>query len=61
METTTGILSRIMYNENYPAFMAELEQDETLQIHVFTLKLLNPEIINTVISLSEDYLKILKR
>lgn len=60
MEATNGILSRIMYNDNYPMFMEEFDKDETLQIHVWYLKILNIEIITKVIDLSENYLKILE-
>lgn len=61
METTCAILSRIMYLDKYKPLIKEYNNNELMSIHVSAIKLLGGmDIVNKVMSLSEDYLKILK-
>lgn len=60
METTCAILSRIMYLDKYQPLIKEYNNNELMSIHVSVIKLLGWDIVNEVMSLSEDYLKILK-
>jgi len=61
METTCAILSRIMYLDHYQPLIEEYNSNELMLIHVSYIKLLrHMDIVNKVMILSEDYLKILK-
>lgn len=61
METTCAILSRTMYLDNYQPLIKEYNNNELMLIHVSYMKLLGGmDVVNIVMSLSEDYLKILK-
>lgn len=60
MAATCAILSRIMYIDKYQPLIAEYNNNEFMLIHVAFIKILDSDIVNKVMSLSEDYLKILK-
>lgn len=60
METSLAILSRIMYNDQYQSFIKECNNDEILRIHVEYMKVLNTDIIERIMTMSEEYLTFLK-
>lgn len=60
MQTTCAILSRIMYLDKYQPLIEEYNNDENMLILNNYILILDSDIIDKVMSLSEDYLKILK-
>lgn len=60
METTCAILGRIMYLDNYQPLVEEYKNNEIMFLSVAEIFILDYDIVNKVMSLSEDYLKILK-
>ena len=60
MQTTCAILSRIMKLDNYPPLIQEYNNDENMLILINYILILDFDTVNKVMSLSEDYLKILK-
>jgi hypothetical protein len=59
MTTTCAILSRIMYLDKYQPLIEEYNKKENIFILV-NLILTNSDTVDTVMSLSEEYLKVLK-
>jgi len=60
MSTTCAILSRIMYLDNYQPLIAEYNNNENMFILINYISITDSDTIEKVMSLSEDYLKILK-
>ena len=60
METTCAILSRIMYLDKYQPLIAEYNNNENMLILINYILILDSDAVDKVMSLSEDYLKILK-
>jgi hypothetical protein len=60
MESSLAILSRIMYNDQYPPFMEEYSNRELLRVHVDLIKILDSDLVDIITNLSEEYLKTLK-
>lgn len=56
MEASVGILSRIMYNDGFPEFMDEFDDDEYLRTQVYTLLIGHEGVITKVVNLSDKYL-----
>lgn len=60
MATTCAILSRIMYLDKYKPLIEEYNNNELMFINVAYILILDLEVVDKTMSLSEDYLKILK-
>lgn len=60
MGTTCAILSRIMYLDKYKPMIEEYNNNEVMLINVVNILILDSDVVNKTMSLSEDYLKILK-
>ncbi|MDP2338364.1 MAG: hypothetical protein Q8N05_18315 [Bacteroidota bacterium] len=60
MQTTCAILSRIMYLDKYQPLVDEYNNNEFMLILIAYVLILDSDVVNKVMSLSEDYLKILK-
>lgn len=60
MMTTCAILSRIMYLDKYQPLIEEYNNNELMLINVANIIILDSDVVNKTMSLSEDYLKILK-
>jgi len=60
MTTTCAILSRIMYLDKYQPLVDEYNNNENMLILINYILILDYDVVNKVMSLSEDYLKILK-
>lgn len=60
MATTCAILNRIMYLEKYQPLIEEYNNNELMLINVANILILDSDVVIKTISLSEDYLKILK-
>lgn len=60
MMTTCAILSRIMYLDKYQPLIEEYNNNELMLINVANILILDSDVVNKTMSLSEDYLKILK-
>jgi hypothetical protein len=60
MKSTLAILSRIMYNDQYPPFMDEYASRELLRIQITYINIPDSDLIEIITSLSEEYLKTLK-
>ncbi|MBK7627285.1 MAG: hypothetical protein IPJ16_08865 [Bacteroidales bacterium] len=60
MESSLAILSRIMYNDQYPPFMEEYSNRELLRVQVDLIKILDSDLVDMITNLSEEYLKTLK-
>ena len=59
METTCAILGRIMYLDNYQPLVEEYNNNEMMFRSVAEVLILDYDVVNKIMSLSEDYLKIL--
>ena len=60
METTIAILGRIMYLDNYQPLIDEYNNNENMFLSIAYILILDYDVANKVMSLSEDYLKTLK-
>lgn len=60
METTIAILGRIMYLDKYEPIVKEYNDNENMFISIAEILILDYDVVTKVMSLSEDYLKILK-
>ena len=60
MESSLAILSRIMYNDQYPPFMEEYANRELLRFQTDMIKILDSDLVDIITNLSEEYLKTLK-
>lgn len=60
MTTTCAILSRIMYLDKYKPLIEEYNNNELMLLNVAYILILDSDVVNKTMSLSEDYLKILK-
>lgn len=60
MMTTCAILSRIMYLDKYNPLIEEYNNNELMLLNVAYILILDSDVVNKTMSLSEDYLKILK-
>ena len=60
MQTTCAILSRIMYLDNYQPLVEEYNNNDYMLILIAYVLILDSDVIDKVMGLSEDYLKILK-
>lgn len=60
MATTCAILNRIMYLDKYQPLIEEYNNNELMLINVANILILDSDVVIKTISLSEDYLKILK-
>lgn len=60
METTCAILGRIMYLDKYQPLVEEYNNNEMVFLSVAEILILDYQVVNKIMSLSEDYLKILK-
>jgi hypothetical protein len=60
MMTTCAILSRIMYLDKYQPLIEEYNNNELMLLNVAHILILDSDVVNKTMSLSEDYLKILK-
>ncbi|NEW84920.1 MAG: hypothetical protein GZ094_21485 [Mariniphaga sp.] len=60
MATTCAILSRIMYLDKYQPLIEEYNNNKLMLINVANILILDSDVVNKTMSLSEDYLKILK-
>jgi hypothetical protein len=60
MQTSIAILGRIMYLDNYEPLVQEYNSNEMVFLSVSELLMRNYNVVNTIMSLSEDYLKNLK-
>lgn len=60
MDTSIAILGRIMYLDNYEPLVQEYNTNEMMFHSVAEILILDYDIVNRIMSLSEDYLKILK-
>ena len=60
MESSLAILSRIMYNDQYPPFMEEYSNRELLRVHIDVIKILDSDLVDIITNLSEEYLIMLK-
>ena len=60
MMTTCAILSRIMYLDKYQPLIEEYNNNENMLINVAYILILDSDVVDKTMSLSEDYLKILK-
>lgn len=60
MQTTLAILARIMYSDKYPPFMEEYNKNELLRIETTDLDLPDPNTVQKITDLSEEYLKTFK-
>jgi len=60
MATTCAILSRIMYLDKYQPLIEEYNNNENMLINVAYILILDSDVVDKTMSLSEDYLKILK-
>jgi len=58
--TTCAILSRIMYLDKYQPLIEEYNNNELMLLNVAYILILDSDVVNKTMSLSEDYLKILK-
>jgi hypothetical protein len=60
METSIAILGRIMYLDNYQPLVDEYNNNENMFLSIAYILILDYDVANKVMSLSEDYLKTLK-
>lgn len=60
LQTSVGILGRIMYLDNYEPLVQEYNNNEMMFFAVAYVQILHYDVVNKIMSLSEDYLKILK-
>jgi hypothetical protein len=60
METSCAILGRIMYLDKYQPMVEEYNNNEMVFLSVAEILILDYQVVNKIMSLSEDYLKILK-
>ncbi|MBW8330995.1 MAG: hypothetical protein K0M40_03160 [Prolixibacteraceae bacterium] len=60
MMTTCAILSRIMYLDKYQPLIEEYNNNELMLLNVAYILIIDSDTVNKVMSLSEDYLKIIK-
>lgn len=60
MQTTIATLGRMMYLDNYEPLVQEYNNNENMFLAVAYVQILDYDIVNKIMSLSEDYLKILK-
>ena len=60
MQTNCAILGRIMYLDNYQPLVEEYNDNEMMFLCVADILILDYDVVNKIMSLSEDYLKILK-
>jgi len=60
MATTCAILNRIMYLDKYQPLIEEYNNNELMLLNVDYILILYSDVVNKTMSLSEDYLKILK-
>jgi hypothetical protein len=60
METTIAILGRIMYLDNYQPLVDEYNNNEMMFLSVAEVLILDYDVVGKIMSLSEDYLKVLK-
>ncbi|MBA4410614.1 MAG: hypothetical protein Q8S54_06905 [Bacteroidota bacterium] len=60
MMTTCAILSRIMYLDKYKPLIEEYTNNELMVLNVAYILILDSDVVNKTMSLSEDYSKILK-
>lgn len=61
MMTTCAILSRIMYLDKYQPLIEEYNNNELMLLNVAYILIIDSDTVNKVMSLSEDYLKIIKK
>lgn len=60
MESSLAILARIMYNDQYQAFMKVYEINELLRLEIALIIILDSDLVDIITNLSEVYLKTLK-
>lgn len=60
MQTTISILGRIMYLDKYQPMVEEYNNNEMAFLSIAEILILDYQVVNKIMSLSEDYLKILK-
>lgn len=60
MQTTIAILGRIMYLDNYEPLLHEYNNNEMVFLSVAEILILDYDVVNKIMSLSEEYLKNLK-
>lgn len=60
METSIATLGRIMYLDNYEPLVQEYNNNEMVFLSVAEILILDYDVVNQIMRLSEDYLKILK-
>ena len=60
MQTTIAILGRMMYLDNYEPLVQEYNNDGMMFLAVAYISILNYDVVNKIMSLSEDYLQNLK-
>ena len=60
METTIAILGRMMYLDNYEPLVQEYNNDGMMFLAVAFISISNYDVVNKIMSLSEDYLQNLK-
>jgi len=60
MQTTISILGRIMYLDNYQPLVEEYNNNDMINLSVADILILDYDVVNKIMSLSEDYLEILK-
>ena len=61
MQTTCAILSRVMYLDNYPPIIEEFNNNEFMLILNDNILLLDSDMVNDLMSISDEYLKTIKK
>lgn len=60
MQTTISLLARIMYLDNYQPLVEAYNNNEMVFLSVANILILDYDVVNEIMNLSEDYLKTLK-
>ncbi|NQU88144.1 MAG: hypothetical protein HQ541_20550 [Mariniphaga sp.] len=58
IQTSLAILARIMYNDNFQPLIEEYENNESMRIFIDYIKILDSDIINIIMNLSENFKKL---